>query len=57
MAEERAPVADEPASTADRAPVADEPPAASDTAPAGTVYPQQTRRRSGGLVGRFRRQP
>jgi hypothetical protein len=63
LAGERAPVADEPATVADRAPVADEPVAGSDTAPAGTAYPSQTqtgmtgRRRSGGLLGRFRRQP
>jgi hypothetical protein len=60
IAEDRAPVADEPAA-ADTAPVADEPAAAPETAPAGTAYPGDpavvSRRRSGGLVGRFRRQP
>jgi hypothetical protein len=56
-----APVADEPATAAETAPVADEPATAADTAPAGTVYPQPAgvtnRRRSGGLLGRFRREP
>ncbi|MFZ0381587.1 MAG: hypothetical protein WAL38_27425 [Solirubrobacteraceae bacterium] len=61
VAEDEAPVADEPATAADTAPVADEPAAVPETAPAGTAYPGDpavvSRRRSGGLVGRFRRQP
>jgi hypothetical protein len=61
VAEDEAPVADEPATAPESAPAADEPAAASETAPAGTAYPGDpavvSRRRSGGLVGRFRRQP
>jgi hypothetical protein len=71
LAEEQAPLADrgpvagEPATVADRDPVADEPAAATgSTAPSGTEYPAVSptvsptpaRRRSGGLLGRFRRQ-
>jgi hypothetical protein len=60
-AEPTAEPAAEPATAPETAPVADEPLAAQDTAPAGTAYPGEapvvSRRRSGGLVGRFRRQP
>jgi hypothetical protein len=55
---DRGAVADEPATVADRAPVADEPAAGTGAAPAGTVYPASTsttRRRQGGLFGRWRR--
>lgn len=55
---DRAPLADEPATVADRARLADEPRTTTGGAPAGTAYPESTaatRRRQGGLLGRFRR--
>jgi hypothetical protein len=55
---DRGAVADEPATVADRAPVADGPAATTGAAPAGTAYPASTtatRRRQGGLLGRWRR--
>jgi hypothetical protein len=55
---DRGAVADEPATVADRAPVADEPAAGTGAAPGGAAYPASTsttRRRQGGLFGRWRR--